>query len=234
MNQIKFSIILMCAAITLAACSDSTDESSDPENSCEYSGLRIETLLIEENIATASATGGTPPYEYIWSDGSEGPVFIGWPGTVEVTVTDKNGCTATREALLEGIYNIMGVWEMVIFEGNVPVGQFIDHYSTECPDIVESKTSMSGSYEFHSGDYKGLFDYSITDTTIDTQIVYNTDCEIEKDQPDTETETTETGEGTVYYNGAELILNYFNGGEEPVIILGQDRIKIANEEYKRM
>ncbi|MEM0517222.1 hypothetical protein [Aequorivita flava] len=38
-------------------------------------------------------------------------------------------------------------------------------------------------------------------------------------------------EGTVYYKGTGLILKYLNGEEEPVIILGQDRIKIANEEY---
>ncbi|WGF91557.1 hypothetical protein [Aequorivita marisscotiae] len=41
-------------------------------------------------------------------------------------------------------------------------------------------------------------------------------------------------EGTVYYKGTGLILKYLNGEEEPVIILGQDRIKIANEEYERI
>ncbi len=119
-------------------------------------------------------------------------------------------------------------------DGDVPVGEYKNHYSTECPEIVESKTSMNGSYEFQPGEYDSLFNFSITDITVDTQIVYNADCEIEEDLPDTETENTETGEGTVYFDGTDFILNYFNGEEEPVIILGQDRIKIANEEYQRM
>ncbi|MCG2420167.1 SprB repeat-containing protein [Aequorivita sp. F47161] len=190
-------------------------------------------MTVDENVITVSVTDGTPPYEYVWSDGTEGPVYVGWPGTVEVTVTDAKGCTVTREQWLEGVYNIVGVWEMVTFDG-VPVGQYKEHHSTECPEIVVSKTSMYGSYEFGPGEYDSLFNYSITDITVDTQITYNANCEIEEDLPDTETETVETGEGTVYYNGTDLILNYFNGEEEPVIILGQDRIKIANEEYERI
>ncbi len=43
---------------------------------------------------TASATGGTPPYAYLWSDGQIGPTAIDLqPNNYEVTVTDANGCT---------------------------------------------------------------------------------------------------------------------------------------------
>jgi|GEM_PF-3385127 len=234
MFRIKFSIVCMFCALVLPGCSDSTDEASDPENSCENSGLQIESIEIEENMATATATGGTPPYEYEWSDGTQGNVYIGWSGTYVVTVTDSKGCTATREALLEGVYNFAGTWEMVVFQEDVPVGEYVEHYSTDCPDIVVNKTSMSGSYEFQLGEYEALFEYSITDSTINTNIEYNADCEIVSDLPDTETENTETGEGVVYFDGSNFVLNYFNGGEETVIILGQDRIKIADEEYERL
>ncbi len=208
MFKFKLSIVLIYAGFCLISCSDSSDEESDPENSCEYSDLRIESLRVEENVATVTATGGQPPYKYVWSDGTEGAVYIGWPGTVEVTVTDQKGCSETREALLQGIYNIVGVWKMVVFNEEVPVGQYIEHYSAQCPEILVSKTSMSGNYEFQSGDFEGLFNYAITDSTIDTNLEYNADCEITKDLPDTETETTETGEGQIYYNDSDLVLDY--------------------------
>jgi gliding motility-associated-like protein len=46
--------------------------------------------------ATASATGGTPPYSYLWSNGSSTQTINNLTtGTYTVTVTDLNSCTAT-------------------------------------------------------------------------------------------------------------------------------------------
>jgi hypothetical protein len=47
-------------------------------------------------------TGGTLPYSFLWSNGitSEDNVNL-LPGTYSVTVTDGNGCTATRAVTLE-------------------------------------------------------------------------------------------------------------------------------------
>lgn len=40
-----------------------------------------------------NVTGGTPPYNYLWSDGSSGDSLVGeCPGTYCCTVTDNNGC----------------------------------------------------------------------------------------------------------------------------------------------
>lgn len=42
---------------------------------------------------TVTASGGTPPYTYLWNGGPSGPVFSGLlPGTYCVTATDANGC----------------------------------------------------------------------------------------------------------------------------------------------
>lgn len=44
-----------------------------------------------------TASGGTPGYTYLWSDGSTNEDRTGLgPGTYTVTVTDANGCTAVR------------------------------------------------------------------------------------------------------------------------------------------
>lgn len=46
---------------------------------------------------TASASGGTSPYSYDWSNGQSGSTITGLPsGTYTVTVTDSNNCLGTK------------------------------------------------------------------------------------------------------------------------------------------
>ncbi|HOY32596.1 MAG TPA: gliding motility-associated C-terminal domain-containing protein [Bacteroidales bacterium] len=51
--------------------------------------------------AMASASGGTPPYTYFWSNNQTTPTAI-WllPGTYTVTITDSAGCSTTAQALV--------------------------------------------------------------------------------------------------------------------------------------
>ncbi|MBK8362522.1 MAG: hypothetical protein IPL24_02240 [Bacteroidetes bacterium] len=49
--------------------------------------------------ATVTASGGTSPYTYLWSNGQTGSTATALTvGTYTVTVTDVNGCTATASA----------------------------------------------------------------------------------------------------------------------------------------
>ncbi len=53
--------------------------------------------------ATAQPTGGTPPYNYLWSNG-EGKQMVEnlCNGTYTVTITDQNGCSVMKTALITG------------------------------------------------------------------------------------------------------------------------------------
>ena len=56
--------------------------------------------------ATANATGGTAPYNYIWNSvpAQFTQTAVGLSsGTYSVQVTDANGCTAVTSVLVEGI-----------------------------------------------------------------------------------------------------------------------------------
>ncbi len=51
--------------------------------------------------ATASASGGTAPYTYIWSNGSTGTTISNLsPGTYTTTVTDANGCATSNNGTI--------------------------------------------------------------------------------------------------------------------------------------
>jgi hypothetical protein len=51
---------------------------------------------------TVQASGGAPPYQFTWSNGSQGnPAPINVPGVYVVTVTDANNCTKTASASVQ-------------------------------------------------------------------------------------------------------------------------------------
>ncbi|MBR9922244.1 MAG: T9SS type A sorting domain-containing protein [Bacteroidetes bacterium] len=59
------------------------------------------------NSAAAFASGGTAPYSYAWSDGSETQEISNLaPGTYAVTVTDANACQAFAEFELETVNSL--------------------------------------------------------------------------------------------------------------------------------
>lgn len=60
------------------------------------------TGVMNNGTATVSASGGTPAYTYVWSNGQTTATADGLgAGVYTATVTDANGCTATATATVE-------------------------------------------------------------------------------------------------------------------------------------
>jgi gliding motility-associated-like protein len=59
-------------------------------------GSNVPCTSVCNGVATATATGSTPPYSYLWSNGFSGnPATDLCPGTYYVTVTDDHLCART-------------------------------------------------------------------------------------------------------------------------------------------
>ena len=72
----------------------------------------------EDGTATAEAEGGTPPYEYEWSNGEDTETIEDLaPGEYTVTVTDDNNC----EAIISVIVNEFGCTSLVIESNQIDV-----------------------------------------------------------------------------------------------------------------
>jgi PKD repeat protein len=83
-----------------------------------------------ETTITASVTGGTPPYTYDWSDSTapgtpnDGSYTATGSGTVEVTVTDDNGCTDSDYLTVTAVedcdaLDYYDAWEYYCVDGEV-------------------------------------------------------------------------------------------------------------------
>jgi hypothetical protein len=77
------------------ACAVVTEDKAAP--SVEAGDSRMLTCAVLSVTQTASATGGTPPYAYLWTPGNwtTQAVTLTSPGTYAVKVTDANGCSAS-------------------------------------------------------------------------------------------------------------------------------------------
>lgn len=78
-----------------AGCSISLNTTVGPQDPVTLSSVTAmdEGCLGDgDGTATAVAEGGTAPYNFTWSNGSEGPSITATSGTYTVTVTDANGC----------------------------------------------------------------------------------------------------------------------------------------------
>ncbi len=110
-------------------------------------------------------SGGTPPYTYTWSGGQpNNPVASGLsPGTISVTITDANGCTATASGSVSGVpsltVNIITTIDSCYRSGK---GTALANVSGGTPPYSYSWSNFS-STELISNLIEGNYTVTITD-----------------------------------------------------------------------
>lgn len=96
-----------------------------PTNSCAGLTAIISTTPASSNTAcdgalTASATGGTAPYVYLWSNNTNSSNLSNQcPGAYCVTVTDANGCVSSTCDSLYGSSSPSGQGDTLVLTNNV-------------------------------------------------------------------------------------------------------------------
>jgi len=81
-----------------------------------------------DGVATVNVAGGTPPYQYEWSDGQTTQSATGLAsGTYGVMVTDMNGCMISGSVTVGGFVNILDLEHLNTFNvsPNPSKGKFI-------------------------------------------------------------------------------------------------------------
>ena len=69
--------------------------------------------------ATASVSGGTQPYQYLWSNGEITATAVNLPaGTYTVTVTDANNCTGTASVTIGSTNNGIKIGDWVWYDND--------------------------------------------------------------------------------------------------------------------
>ena len=76
--------------------SDSFTVNEHPSPTVTISPSSPEVCAGGSTVLTATGSGGTAPYSYVWSPGGPGTsITVSAPGVYVVTITDANGCTMT-------------------------------------------------------------------------------------------------------------------------------------------
>ncbi|MEM7038021.1 MAG: choice-of-anchor L domain-containing protein, partial [Bacteroidota bacterium] len=75
---------------------------TEPTELMVSASTQIASCGQNNGVATAFASGGTPAYQYSWSNGGTGATISNLaPGPYSVTVTDANNCTATVQVIVD-------------------------------------------------------------------------------------------------------------------------------------
>lgn len=118
------------------------------------------------------ASGGTPPYSFVWSNAAAGQYVQVCPGTTSVytvTVSDAGGCMATDKDSVY-VYPSLNRISGIVFQddngdgiqnnGELPYGGVLVHKNPVNNYTYVSPNSMSGEYTFYT--YPGNYTVSLS------------------------------------------------------------------------
>lgn len=137
------------------------------------------TCGAENGEATATPSGGTAPYDYLWDNGDNSADGIAEnlpPGLIGVTVTDDNSCTASGSVTITSPSSIVittsEITPVTCYGGNNGVGNIDITGGTTPYDVTWTNGTTSGS---SSGIGEGNFD--ITNLTGGLYLIEVTDAD---------------------------------------------------------
>lgn len=144
------------------ACSivDSVFIDSPSEITLPLENIDIENASCQgdsDGMITIAASGGTPGYDYIWDDGTTGPIIAGLPaGQYDVTIIDANLCEEPKN---------ITVGEPPLFEVLLDTAQL---QQVLCP-----ADSTGVIVVFPTGGNAGIIDYQWTDNVSTSSVGVN-------------------------------------------------------------
>lgn len=112
---------------------------------------------------TVNASGGTPPYDYSWSDGANSFLNLGLTtGSYTVTITDDNDCDLEIEVIVEGVTSTadLDIVSSFAISPNPTNGQFLlDVSLSQTSDLSVTVYNILGQNVF-TNSYRGneIFD----------------------------------------------------------------------------
>lgn len=114
-----------CQATATATVSNPNAATATATVTSNYNGSELSCNTASDGEATVTATGGTAPYTYIWSNGQTTAAASGLSaGNQTVTVTDDNGCavstvvTLTAPAPVDANVDMTGTMDASCFSSN--------------------------------------------------------------------------------------------------------------------
>ncbi len=128
---------------------------------CAVSSLSLTVTDNGNGSATASSTGGNPPYSYLWSNGQTTPTATGLStGSYSVTVTDGIGCTKTAQVSVVSSSQEIAILDKLDISPNPSNGFFnvkiqlselaqtqVDVYNAT-GHLIQTATALSASPSF--------------------------------------------------------------------------------------
>jgi Zn-dependent metalloprotease len=161
-----------CTASLLVTIIDPAPLSISIQNESDYNGYNVTCFGMCDGIAQSKATGGTPPYSYVWNDANNHTTASAddlCAGDYTVTVTDANGCTANT---------VVNISEPPMLTASIPSVSNYNGYNISCNGGSDGwATAVGGggvmpySYEWSDGQTTatatnlsaGYYEVTITD-----------------------------------------------------------------------